>query len=151
STRVRLNADLRKSERLLREIKEMVSVEAPPRLFLNRHCQICEFRQRCHEQAVQEDNLSLLRGLGEKEIIKQNKKGIFTVAQYSYTFRLRRSRAGQKKRTQKHCHALNAMAIRSQTIYVHDRPTLPTAKTRLYLDIEGKTEKSSYYLIGILI
>ena len=151
TTRVRLNADLRKSERLLREVKEVVSIESPPRLFLNRHCQICEFRQRCHEQAVQEDNLSLLRGLGEKEIIKQNKKGVVTVTQYSYTFRLRRRKARQKVRTQKHCYALNAMAIRSQTIYVHDKPNLPTAKTRLYLDVEGKAERSTYYLIGLLI
>src|SRR5262249_16848673 len=44
-----------------------------------------------------------------------------------------------------------AMAIRSHMIYVHDIPTLPTAKTRLYLDVEGKTEKGSYYLIGLLV
>src|SRR5262249_36382521 len=66
TTRVRLNADLRRTERLLREAKEMVVAESPSRLILNDHCQVCEFRQRCHDQAVQEDNLSLLRGMGEK-------------------------------------------------------------------------------------
>ena len=151
TTRVRLNADLRKTERLLREVKEIGNAESPPRLFLNHHCQICEFQQRCHDQAVQEDNLSLLRGLGEKEIIKQNKKGIFTVTQYSYTFRLRRRKARHKVRTKKHSYALNAMAIRSKTIYVNEMPALPTAKTRLYLDVEGTTDRSYYYLIGLLV
>ena len=59
----------------------MCSAESPPKLMLNDHCQVCEFRQRCHAQAVKEDNLSLLRGLGEKEIITLGKKGIFTVTQ----------------------------------------------------------------------
>ena len=82
--RVRLNADLRKTERLLRDLKEMCSAESPPKLMLNDHCQVCEFRQRCHAQAVQEDNLSLLRGMEEKEISRENKKGIFTVTQLSH-------------------------------------------------------------------
>lgn len=67
-TRVRLNADLRKTERLLRDMKDMSGAESPPKLILTNHCQICEFRQRCHEQALKDDNISLLRGLGEKEI-----------------------------------------------------------------------------------
>jgi predicted RecB family nuclease len=79
ATRVRLNSDLRKTERLLREVKELASAESPPRLILNDHCQVCEFRQRCHDQAVQEDNLTLLRGMGEKEIKAYKQKGIFTV------------------------------------------------------------------------
>ena len=75
TTKVRLNGDLRKTERLLREVKEMVNAQSPPKLILNDHCQICEFRQRCHEQAVQEDNISLLRGISEKEIKKYARKG----------------------------------------------------------------------------
>ena len=78
TTRVRLNADLRRTERLLREVKEMVGAESPPRLILNDHCQVCEFRQRCHDQAVKEDNISLLRGMGEKEVKSYARKGIFT-------------------------------------------------------------------------
>jgi predicted RecB family nuclease len=68
ATRVRLSQDLRRAERFLREIKEMAGQGSPPKLILNDHCQVCEFRQRCHDLAVKEDNLSLLRGMGEKEI-----------------------------------------------------------------------------------
>jgi predicted RecB family nuclease len=35
TTRVRLGGDLRKTERLLREVKELVGAESPPRLILN--------------------------------------------------------------------------------------------------------------------
>src|SRR5262249_19227390 len=59
STRVRLNPDLRKAERLLEELHQMQTAEVPSRLVLNDHCAVCEFRQRCQQQAVQEDNLSL--------------------------------------------------------------------------------------------
>jgi predicted RecB family nuclease len=65
-TRVRLNPDTRRCERFWQELVEMTALPAPPILILNEHCQVCEFRQRCHDQAIQEDNLSLLRGMGEK-------------------------------------------------------------------------------------
>src|SRR5262245_16499176 len=67
-TRVRINPDARKAQRLLEELRQMQNAEAPPRLVLNNHCHICAFRRGCHHQAVQEDNISLLRGMKEKEI-----------------------------------------------------------------------------------
>src|SRR4051795_3698186 len=104
TTRIRLNADLRRTERLLREVKEMVVTESPARLILNDHCQVCEFRQRCHDQAVQEDNLSLLRGMGEKELKAYSRKGLLTVTQLAHTFRPRRKGKRQVKKTHKRYH-----------------------------------------------
>jgi predicted RecB family nuclease len=151
ATRVRLNADLRKTERLLRDLKEMCSAESPPKLMLNDHCQVCEFRQRCHAQAVQEDNISLLRGLEEQEIVGQNKKGIFTVTQYSHTFRPRKKRKKAAHPSQKHHHSLQALAIRENTIFVAQKPDMPLAKTLVYLDVEGMPDREIYYLIGLRI
>jgi predicted RecB family nuclease len=91
ATRVRLSPDSRKAERLLEELRQMQTAEAPPRLVLNEHCTICEFRQHCHQQAVQEDDLSLLRGLGEKEVKRYVRKGILTLTQLAHTFRPRRN------------------------------------------------------------
>jgi predicted RecB family nuclease len=68
STTVHLNLDLRKAKQILTDLKKMCSAKTPPKLILNDHCPICEFRQRCHDQAVQEDNLSLLREISEKQI-----------------------------------------------------------------------------------
>ena len=90
TTRVQLKAMMRKADQFLQEAKQMASSGSPPSLILNNHCQLCEFRRRCHDQAVQEDNLSLLRGMGEKELKSYMRKGIFTVTQLSYTFRPRR-------------------------------------------------------------
>jgi predicted RecB family nuclease len=134
ATRVRLNADLRKTERLLRDLKEMCNAELPPKLMLNDHCQVCEFRKRCHAQAVTEDNLSLLRGMDEKEIIRENKKGIFTVTQYSYTFRPRRKKKNSVHSPRKHHHSLQALARRENKIFVAQKPDMPVAKTHVYLD-----------------
>src|SRR3989442_10607664 len=87
ATRIKLNPDPRQAEQILLDMKKMCSAEAPPKLILNDHCQVCEFRQRCHDQAVQEDNLSLLRGISAKEIKSYSRKGILTVTQLAHTFR----------------------------------------------------------------
>jgi predicted RecB family nuclease len=114
ATRVRLNADLRKTERLLRDLKEMCSAESPPKFILNDHCGVCEFRQRCHEKALQEDHISLLRGISEKEIRSHEKRGIFTVTQLAYTFRPRRKHKNKHIRSSRRFHALQALAIRDK-------------------------------------
>jgi hypothetical protein len=129
----------------------MTTVPAPPSLILNDHCQVCEFRQRCHDQAVQEDNLTLLRGMGEKELRKLNRKGIFTVAQLSCIFRLRKRGKRVKRQNQPHYFALQASAIRDKKIYVLKPPPIPNSPVRIYLDIEGNSERSFIYLLGMII
>ena len=79
--RVRLTPDARKAKRLLDDVRRMQESEACPRLVLNDHCEVCEFRRQCHAQAMQEDNISLLRGMGERELRRYARKGIFTVTQ----------------------------------------------------------------------
>ena len=68
--------------------------------------------------AERNGDLRLLRGLGEKEEAKLNRKGIFNITQLSYTFRPRRRRKAKPNRPAKHNHALQALAIRTGTIYV---------------------------------
>src|SRR5262249_43794827 len=89
ATTVRLSPHPRAAERVLRDV-QLLGSTAPPRLVLNDHCQVCEFRQRCRQQAVSEDNLSLLRGVGEKEVRGFARKGILTLTQLAHTFRPRR-------------------------------------------------------------
>jgi predicted RecB family nuclease len=151
ATRVRLGADVRKAERFLADVARLQGAEPGPRLILNDHCRVCEFRQRCHAQAVEEDSLSLLRGIGEKEAAKLNKRGIFTVIQYSYTFRTRRRRKKVVPSPGKHLHSLQALAIRENTVFVVAKPDLPLAKALVYLDVEGVPDRGNYYLIGLRI
>jgi predicted RecB family nuclease len=89
ATKVRLTADPLKAEKVIRDLQGIAG-EAVPRLLLNDHCPACGFRQRCHDQAAREDNLSLLRGLGEKEFKGYARKGILTLTQLAHTFRPRR-------------------------------------------------------------
>ena len=150
-SKVRLNPDHRRSQNLLRELKEMASASTPPSLLLNKHCPVCEFRQRCHDQAVQEDNLSLLRGMGEKEIKSYVRKGIFTVTQLSYTFRPRRRPKWARAAPRPHSFALQALALRENKIYINGSPNLKKSALSIYLDIEGLPDDDLYYLIGVLI
>jgi predicted RecB family nuclease len=61
-------------ERLRLQIE---SASAPP-LILNNHCPSCEYRGRCRAEAVQKDDLSLLRGMSAKEIQAKKRHGIST-------------------------------------------------------------------------
>src|SRR5262249_1800336 len=137
ATRVRLNRDVRKTDRLLRELKELAGSGSPPKLLLNDHCQVCEFRQPCHQQAVQEDNLSLLRGMGEAEVKAYSRKGILTLTQRAHTFRPRRKGKRQTKKTHHRYNALQALAIHDKKIYVFGTPELWESPVRIYLDMEG--------------
>src|SRR5262245_788561 len=136
ATKVRLTPDPRKAERLLRDLRQSRDA-GPPRLVLNDHCQVCEFRRRCHDQAVREDNLSLLRGLGETEVGGYARKGILTLTQLAHTFRPRRKGKRAVGRARHRYHALQAMAIRDKRVYLFGTPEVPDAPVRIYLDVES--------------
>jgi predicted RecB family nuclease len=135
--KLKLGTNAQQSGRAVEELKRIQAEGTPPRLTLNDHCQVCEYRQRCHAEATAKDDLSLLRGVGEKQIRKYERRGIFTVTQLSCTFRPRKRSKRQKQKTQTHYHALQALAIRDKKIYVLGTPELPASPVRIYLDIEG--------------
>jgi len=120
-------------------------------LILYNHCQVCEFNQRCHAQALQEDNISLLKGMRVKEIKRLNRKGIFTVTQLSCTFLPRKKRKRAKRHGRTRYSALQAMAIRDKKIYVFGTPHLPVSSTRIFVDLEGDPEEKFTYLLGVII
>lgn len=151
TTTVKLSTLIPKAREITRQILDLKLSSHPPPLRLNKHCIVCEFKSECETVAVKQDDLSLLRGLSEREIVKLNIEGIFTVTQYSYTFRPRKTRKRAVKLGLKHCHALNALALRTGTIYVAERPELPLTKPYLFLDVEGIPDKDLYYLIGLLV
>ena len=72
------------------KISVLLASSTPPELILNRHCAECEFQTRCHKEATQQDDLSLLSGMTAKERKQLNSKGTFTVKQLSFAFLPRR-------------------------------------------------------------
>jgi len=138
----------RQAGQVLDELKRLQAGGEPARLALNRHCQVCEFKGRCRQEAVKADDISLLGGVGEKELKRYNRKGIFTLTQLACTFRPRRTKRGAAK---KHDRSLQALAIRQNTVYVAQKPELPNRKVRLCLDVEGMPDNGLYYLIGLTV
>lgn len=150
-TVIRLNPDQRMIGQFIQNLRDLFTNESPPKLILNSHCQMCEFRQRCQDQAVQEDNISLIRGISEKEIKKNAKKGIFTATQLAFTFRPRRKGKNSEHTSSGHSYPLKALAIRDKRIYIFGAPELPDQPVCFYLDVENDPETDFVYLIGLIV
>ena len=146
-----LNTDSRKVKQIKLDLKKMCVGEEVPKLILNNHCQMCEFQNYCYEKARQEDNLSLIRGISEKEIKSFNRKGILTVTQLAHTFRPRRKRKNAAKESKRRYHALQALAIRDEKIYIFGTVQVPNSRVYIYLDVESDPDIDFVYLIGLVI
>jgi predicted RecB family nuclease len=149
--KVRTSALKIEARKLTQKINILVSKNSPPDLILNRHCAECEFQVQCRQKAVEADDLSLLSGLTDMERSHHRSKGIFTVTQLSYTFRPRKTSKRAKNPAKPHYFALQALAIRENTVYIHGSPRLPESKTEIYFDIEGLPDDDFYYLVGVLV
>jgi predicted RecB family nuclease len=139
------------AERIMAELLSLATGQRRPPLILNNHCRACEFQLSCREEAKKQDNLSLLHRMTEKTIRQYNRKGIFTVNQLSYTFHPRRRSKRAKVSGRPHSYPLQAMAIRDHKVYVLDLPTLASADTQVFIDMEGDPAGHFVYLIGLVI
>jgi predicted RecB family nuclease len=150
--RVRLTVRLHEDAgRAWRDLREQQMEASRPRLTLNSHCAECQFRDECRQEAMRIDDLSLLRGLREKDIRRFARKGILTVTQLAHTFRPRRKRRQSRDGGHGHNPALQALAIRDRKTYVFGSPRLPDAPVRVYLDLEGKSGEPFIYLVGVIV
>jgi predicted RecB family nuclease len=150
--KVKLARALEQADKALEEIRALDGrASKPPPLRLNAHCPNCVFRNSCRATAIEKDDLSLLRGIKEKEIVKLRNKGIFTVTQLSYTFRPRKKAKRSNHLIIKYYHSLKALALREKRIYVVGKPELTITGTPVYIDVEGTPDRDSYYLIGLRI
>ena len=116
------------TRQILDRLRKQIESASPPLMILNSHCTSCEFRDRCRAEAVNRDDLSLLRGMSEKEILAQRKHGINTVTQFACTFRPKSIGLRRSKPLKRHLHALQALAARDKKVYVVRAPEIP-AKT----------------------
>jgi predicted RecB family nuclease len=149
--KVKLLSLVSEVKKRIKDITALLANNAPPDVVLNRHCGQCEFQARCHKQAMDKDELSLLSGMSEKERSRLHDKGIFTVRQLSYTFRPRRRRRNAQGRQEKYHHSLRALAIRENKIHTVDLPNQKLDGTPVYLDVEGLPDRDFYYLIGVRV
>jgi predicted RecB family nuclease len=136
--------------RMICRLHELATQKNPP-LFLCSHCEICEFASSCRSRAVTEDSISLIQGVRRPHIEEQNRKGIFTLHQYSHTFRPRRLPKRVKNPSKPRYFALQARALQDDKVYIYGSPSYPVAETSIYFDIEGLPGRHLYYLFGMLV
>jgi len=150
---VKLEPHYKVLKRFLDPLREwLITVPTdPPPVILNKHCPSCQFRTVCRDQAEKADDLSLLDRVTPKILRQYHKKGIFTVNQLSYVFKPRRSRKQTKKTTTHYKLELQALAVRTNKVYIHDLPALTRHTVELFLDIEGIPDQHRYYLFGLLV
>ena len=151
--RVKLEPHYKELKLYLDPLREwlVTTPTTPPSVMLNKHCLTCQFQILCGDQAEKVDDLSLLDRATHKLIQRYHKKGIFTVNQLSYTFKPRRSKKRTRKTTPTHKLELQALAIRTNKIYIQELPSLQRHPIELFLDIEGIPDQQSYYLIGLIV
>ena len=142
---------VKEARQTLDRLRKQIESTSPPLMILNSHCQECEFRDRCHADASNKDDLSLMRGMSEKEILAQRKRGISTVTQFACTFRPKSIGLRRSKPLKRHLHALQALAVRDKKVYVVRAPEIPARIPRVYLDVEGIPDRDFYYLVGVVV
>jgi len=80
-SKIKIAGLLGKVRKLAVKMIEVVKANSSPDLVLNRHCVECEFRDGCRKRAIENDDLSLLANMTEKERKALRDRGIFTVTQ----------------------------------------------------------------------
>ena len=149
-TTLRLSPLIKKAQAVVNDITNLANKESPP-LLLCSHCEICEFHTKCASRAAEQDSLSRLDGISRRQIEEQHSKGIFTLHQYSHTFRSRKSPKRVKKISRPRYFALQARALRDQKIYIHGKAVLPVATTSVYFDTDRFSEKLSFLALNLML
>jgi predicted RecB family nuclease len=146
----KLMANLTPALETLKEWRITLPGEPPP-VVLNDHCPLCPFRKSCLQQAEKDDSLTLLDRMTPTVMRKYHQRGIFTINQLSFLFRPRRQRKKRKNRATGFKLELQALALRTGKIYLHEPPSVPEHPTEIFLDMEGVPDQGSHYLIGLLV
>src|SRR5271165_1621389 len=149
TSKVKISPLVREVRKRIDQIAVLLASSTPPELILNRHCTECEFQTRCHTEASQQDDLSLLSGMTQKDRKRFNSRGTFTVKQLSFGFLPRRRPKKYRDQRERYYHSLKALAIRENRIHITGQPELQIEGTPVYLDVEGITDRDFYYLIGL--
>jgi predicted RecB family nuclease len=129
AVRLHLSKFLRGVRPVIEKIIKQQAENTIPPVVLNKHCPECQFQSMCRQIAHEKDDLRLLATISDKERKKFHEKGIFTVTQLSYAFRLRRRSAPGAP---KHFPALKALAIRKRKVHVLEG-------RRLSMDMEHRS------------
>jgi predicted RecB family nuclease len=147
---VKLSENIKKCQPSITLLQDWLTQNSGlPPVYLNKHCPYCGFQNSCKEAAIQEDSLSLLGGMTKKQILKFEKKGIFTVKQLSYLYHPRKRGRRSRHERVAHKYELQALAFRTGNIYIQDKLTeIPKHEVEIFIDFECIPDESFFYLFG---
>lgn len=150
---IRLEPLYLKVRPIINDLREQIRkpLSKPPAACLNKHCATCQFRDYCVHEAEKGDSLSLLERMTPKLIRRYQRKGIFTVTQLSYLYKPRRRRKKATDIPPSFNVELQALAIRTNKIYLHEIPNISRQPIEFFLDVEGIPDQGFDYLIGLVI
>ena len=150
--KIDLSLSLKKISPAINTLTEWANtqLEIPP-VVLGKKCFLCQYYLTCKDVAEKNDDLSQLERLTPKLIKRYHEKGIFTLKQLSFQFKPRRTRKRKPRENELYKPELQALAIRTGNILIHDIPKLSESSHRIFLDIEGLPDLGFHYLIGFLI
>jgi predicted RecB family nuclease len=147
---VRIAGYTKQIQKLITELKELLSASEPPPFYKNPHCAVCQFEDVCYKKLKERDCISLLAGMSPKVIAKFHKKGVYSIAQLSHLFRPRRRRRHPQVSTN-YLWELKALAVTEQKTFVLYPPDIEDSLVSIYIDFEGIPKEGWIYLIGVLI
>ena len=151
--RINLQPEYKTVKSIVAQIRDWStdSCVQPPPVVLNKHCPYCPFKSACTSSAEAADDLSLLDRMSQKAMRRYNSKGISTVTQLSFLYKPRRRRRRDPQRSLHFSLEIQALAIRTGTIYIQALPEIQKSDVALFLDIEGVPDRKFSYLIGLLV
>ncbi|MBU0958738.1 MAG: TM0106 family RecB-like putative nuclease [Nanoarchaeota archaeon] len=136
---------------ILEDLCKILENKSEPPLIKIDSCKYCGFEKSCHSKLVEQDHISLLSGIREKDIEKLSKRGISNINQLSYTFKPKKKNEWVYGDSHPFYASLQALAIRDNKVYVYDDVNLPESKNQIFVDIEGNSNGSFAYLIGVIV
>ena len=114
------------------------------------HCSICEYKSTCYDNLKKVDDLRLLSSISESQIKKLNNIGYFTIKQYSYSYRPRRSSLITSSKS-RYKFELKSLAIRNNKTYVAENIILNHKDIEIFIDFETLPSENYVYLIGVVV
>jgi len=148
SHKVNLDASIKIVTPIINAVHKLIE---PPIIIMQKHCSICKYYHLCKTEAESVNSISLLDRISPKLVKKYAEKGIFTVKQLSYCFKPRKRKKHKNKCPILFKPELQALALRTNKIYIQELPEITNHPIKLFIDIEGIPDEKSYYLFGLII
>lgn len=138
--------DIRK---IINEIKRIDYEKEKPLPFINRHCKICRWKNKCFSECIERKDISLLFGVTKETKTIFNNNNIDSIEQVANldTEKAELLKKGGLRNVNFLIKQANSYVTKTPEMI--NLPKLPKRNVALYFDIEGQIDLNFQYLFGI--